>query len=79
MTAALAMSPHALQACRVEAPDAMAKIRAAIKAAPKIEMTAEERALVAENRRRGYPGISAEDFMARVDALPEDDGSDDHA
>jgi hypothetical protein len=75
MTTALLMRVPALQALGVDAPDdAMAKIRAAIKRAPKgPPLSAEERACVAECRRGGYAGTSAEDFMAQLATLGPDD------
>jgi|HubBroStandDraft_6_1064221.scaffolds.fasta_scaffold634524_2 hypothetical protein len=74
--------PETMPAPRADAPDdAMAKIRAAIKRAPKVPWSAEERALLAEGRRLialGYPSISGEDFMARLATMgPEDFAPDD--
>jgi hypothetical protein len=74
MTAALVMKGYAPQVSGgVAEDDAMAKILAAIKRAPKgPPLSDEERDRVADNRARGYPTVSGDELRAQIAALPDE-------
>jgi hypothetical protein len=67
----------AVEARPLQAPprdEAMAKVLAAIKRAPKgPPLTAEERARIVENRAGGYPAASANELQKALAALGSDD------